>query len=170
MEYQDVEDLHQNVSHRVTLGKTDDSGDQQLIDYKGLEGEEHTEVLRVMPHGLASHAPANSEGIILGLGTRDMPIALGMESPKHRPKNLPEGATKLYDTDGSFVYLDAAGNLFAEVKKGATVKAGEAATVEAPTITLKGNVKIEGTLDVTGAVTTGSSITSAGAHVASAHV
>jgi phage gp45-like len=170
VEHQSVEDLHQNNLHRVILGKTHDDGDQQLVDYKGLVDEEHTKALRVMPHGLASHAPPESEGVVGSLATRDMPIVFGLESPKHRPRKLPVGATKLYDTEDGFVYLDAGGNLHAHVKKKAFVEAGEEAHVKAPEIKLEGNVTITGTLHVAGAVTTGSSITSAGDHIAAAHV
>jgi phage gp45-like len=170
IEHQEVEALHQNVGHRVILSKTHDDGDQQLVDYKGLADEVHTKALRVMPHGLASHAPADSEGVVSGLGTRDMPVVFGLESPKHRPRKLPVGATKLYDTADGFVYLDAGGNLHAKVNTKAFVEAGDTAHVKAPTIKLEGNVQITGTLDVAKAVTTGSSITSAGPHIASGHI
>lgn len=149
--HQETEDLQGNTAHRVFWNRTHDGGDQQLVDYDGLDGEQHTQVLRIMPHGLASHSPADAEGIILGLGTRDMPVALGGESPKHRPRNLPEGATKLYDSANGFVYLDAAGNLHAKVDKGATIESGEAVTVKSKKITLEApDIVIRGNIDMIG--------------------
>lgn len=159
-----------NRAARVMVDKTDDSGEQQLVDYRGVNGEQHTKVVRAQYFGLSTHAPKDSEGIMAALSNRDSPMLVGLESPKHRPKNLPEGATKLYDKDGTFVYLDADGNIHAKTRKKAFTEAGEMAHVKAPDIKLEGNVEITGTLVVADAVTTGSSITSAGAHIASAHV
>lgn len=166
-DYLDVEDAHQNVSHRVIWDKTKDDGDQQLISYKGLAGEQHTEVLRVMPHGLSSHSPAGSEGVVIGMASRDMPVVVGGESPKHRPRDLPEGATRLYDSADGFVYLDAGGNLHAKVTKGATIEAGEAVTVKAATVTIEGDVVIKGNITHTGNMTTsGIHTDSSGPHTA----
>lgn len=147
----ETEDMQLNTAHRVFWDRTDDTGDQQLVDYAGLHDEQHTRVLRIMPHGLASHSPPESEGVVLALGTRDMPVLLGGESPKHRPRNLPVGATKLYDAADGFVYLDADGNLHAKVTKGATIESGEAVTVktkkltlDAPEIIIKGDIEMVG--------------------------
>lgn len=160
----DVEGLHQNGVHRVILKKVNDDGDQQLVDYHGLEDESHTEVLRVMPHGLASHPPDDSEAVVVGLGTRDMPVVVGAESPKHRPRKLPKGATKLYDADEGFIYLDAQGNLHGSVKKKAFIEAGEEVHVKGKTITIEGDVIVKGNITQQG------SITSTGVHKAAGHV
>jgi phage baseplate assembly protein V len=168
----DVEDRHANAAHRVFMSKVDDSGDQQLIDYRGLYGEEHTKVLRVMPHGLSSHPPADSEAVMLGLGTRDMPVVVGGESPKHRPRDLPAGATRLYDTEGSFVYLDAGGNLHAKVNKSATIEAGETVVVKSATSVTVTSAKIvlDGAVEIKGDITHTGNLTSSGVHQAASHV
>lgn len=154
-ELMDVENRAGVMIHRVRLTKTHDDGDQQRVDYEALSGEKPTEVLRAMPHGLASHAPDESEGIVLaGGGTRDLPVVIGSESPKHRPRDLPQGATKLYDSADGFVYLDAGGNLNASVTKGANITAGEAVTVKAPTVTIEGNLVVKGDITHTGNMTT----------------
>jgi phage baseplate assembly protein V len=158
------EDGQGNAAHRILITKVNDAGDQQLLDIDGLSGEQTTEVLRAMPHGLASNPPPESEAIVFGLAHRDMPVVLGGESPKHRPRNLPVGAVMLYDTNDGRVYLDASGNLFADVKKKATVTAGEEAVVKAPKIKLDGNVEITGTLKVAGDVETGADMRTAGVH------
>jgi len=151
----EVDHLHQNVGHRAILRKVKDDGDQQLVDYGGLEGEEHTEVVRVQGFGLSTNPPPESEGVVFGLGTRDMPMVHGLESPKHRPRDLPSGATKLYDSSNGFVYLDAGGNLHAKVDKGATIEAGQAVTIKAPSLTIDcPNVTINGDIAHNGSMTT----------------
>ncbi|WP_296201456.1 phage baseplate assembly protein [uncultured Hyphomicrobium sp.] len=135
-DYLDPEDAHQNVAHRVIITKTKDDGDQQKLSYKGLHGEEHTDVVRVQHFGLSTHVPVDSEAVVLALGDRDMPVVLGAESPKHRPTDLPEGATMLYDQNGSKVYLDAGGGVNVECSGTLTLKAG--------TIKIIGNIEHEG--------------------------
>lgn len=131
----DTEGRFPVVIQRTRLIKTNDSGDQQLVDYEGLAGEKPTEVLRAMPHGLASHSPPESEAVVLsGGGSRDLPMVVGSESPQHRPRNLPEGATMLYDTAGSKVYLDADGTINVETNKAVNLKS--------PTITIEASTQL----------------------------
>jgi phage baseplate assembly protein V len=129
---QDVDDLQLNTAHRVIINKVDDKGDQQLVDYKGLAGEEHTEVLRIQPFGLSTNPPPGSEGLVVGLASRDMPVVLGAEHPDHRPKDLKPGATRIYDKSGAHVDLDSEGKI--------TVKNGKATV----TIDKEGNLSAEG--------------------------
>ncbi len=153
----EVEDAQLNAAHRVVLKKLDDSGDQQLVDYEGLEGEEHTKVLRIMPHGLISNPDEKAEGIITGLGTRDMPVFFGGEHPDKRPKGLPKNAAGFYDGSGLLVYGDGQGNIIvrkaksidAEVEGEAKLKA-KTLTLEATTIKLKGNVEHTGNMTTSG--------------------
>lgn len=150
---------------RAELVETKDDGEFQTATAMGYADEQFKLAHRAQPFGLSAHAPTGSHGLaLLTNGRPDQSVYLGMEHPDYRPRDLPEGATKLYDKDGTFVYLDAGGNLFAETKKKASVKAGEEAYIEAPSIKLKGNVHIEGNVTTTG------SIVSAGVHQAAGHV
>lgn len=149
--YVDAEDGNQNSAHRVILSSTKDSGDQQLLSYKGLHGEEHTDVVRLQYFGLSTHAPAGSQGVVVAMGDRDMPVVVGVESPKHRPTNLPEGGSRLYDSNGSYVDLDAAGNITA---------------VSAASITIKTpKLKIEADIEIIGNITQTGNFTQSGVHV-----
>lgn len=87
---------------RATIEKIDDSGTQQVLKrVRGLKAEVFEDVYRAQQHGLSSHAPAGSEGLFLALsGRSDRIVALGFEHKDHRPKDLPEGATALYDASG----------------------------------------------------------------------
>ncbi len=98
------ENMDSTLGHlrRATVQKTDDSGTQQILKkLRGLASEQPQDVYRPQAHGLSSHAPSGSEGLFLSLGGRgDRILALGFEHKDHRPKNLPEGGTALYDADG----------------------------------------------------------------------
>ena len=161
----DVDDLQINALHRVILTKVDDKGDQQLVNYKGLEGEEHTEVLRIQPFGFSSVPPKDSEALVASLGTRDMPVVLGAEHPDHRPKNLKDGAFRNYDKSGAYVESDGEGNMTMKNAKG-TFKMDKDGniTAEGKSLTFKGPITIEGDIDHKG------NLTSTGNHKAAAHV
>jgi phage gp45-like len=83
-------------------GIDDDAGDQQLISALGLPGEAFRRIVRQQDFGFFSSAPAGSHGIGLAMmGRRDRVVALALESAAHRPRGLPQGATALYNADGT---------------------------------------------------------------------
>jgi phage gp45-like len=91
---------------RFQLDETDDSGALQGLKGRGVAGEELANVHRVQPFGFHSNAPKQSHGIALALhGQRDLVVALGLESPEHRPKNRELGSTAIYDAHGNIVSL-----------------------------------------------------------------
>lgn len=148
---------------RAELVDVDDSGEHQIATALGYDDERFSRIHRVQAFGLSANPPAGAHGLVgLVNGRLDQAVLLGIEHQQYRPRNVPPGATKLYDQDGTFVYLDAAGNLYAETRKQAQVKAGETAIVEAPAIQLKGNVTITGTLTVGGDVTVDGNIANTG--------
>lgn len=143
--YQSDRDSARVMLSRVELEKTRDDEGLQRATVKGLAGEVIKEAHRLQMYGLTSHAPAGGHGFLLSAGgRRDQAVLLGLEHQDHRPRDLPEGATRLYDTADGYVYLDADGNLFANVQKGASIKAGERIVLEAPEIILRaGAIKME---------------------------
>ena len=150
---------------RTESVEVDDSGDMQRMTALGYDDETIKLAHRVQPFGLSSHPPKGSHGLaLLGNGRPDQNVFLGIESPSHRPRNLPEGGTKLYDKDGTFVYLDAAGNVHAKTRLKAFVEAGTEAHVKAPTIKLEGNVQITGNLTVSGDISNDGNMTTGGVH------
>jgi len=135
------------ATRRIELEAVFDDGEFQEATALGYDSERFKRVHRVQAFGLSSHPPKGSHGIALAANGRpDQTVLIGTEHVDFRPRNLPEGATRLYDKDGTFVFLDADGNLFAETRKKAAIKAGEEAVIEAPTIRLKGNLVIEGNI------------------------
>ncbi len=101
-----AEVLRQEGGHafRAELGSLDDTGDIQTVTATGYAGEELGQVLRVQQHGFASSAPVGSHGVVLPLrGQRILAAAFGLEHQGYRQKNLPTGASALYDTSGNVV-------------------------------------------------------------------
>ena len=97
---------HRNSGHRYLIKKIDDSKEIQLIDGDGLADEQHTQIMRVFPHGFSSHSIEESHMLSMGLGgRRDLLVALGGEHAKKRPKNLPKGDTILYNAEGDVIRI-----------------------------------------------------------------
>ena len=91
---------------RAKLLKTHDDQEFQRVDFAGLRNQRPTLVGRSQPFGLTSHAPAGSIGHLLNVGGRsDQMWALGFEHPDHRPRNLGEGFTTLYNAHGDAISL-----------------------------------------------------------------
>ncbi|MGE0698355.1 MAG: phage baseplate assembly protein [Hyphomicrobiaceae bacterium] len=170
---QDVDDLQINGMHRAELRKLDDGNPEQYVDYGGLEGEEHTEVLRVRPHGMISNPGKGAQGIVTTLGTRDMPVFFGGEHPEKRPKGLPDWSAGFYDGSGLLVYGDGQGNVFvkkaktldAEVIGDAKLKAAKI-TLEAPEVVVTNKLIVGGDIEHAGNMTTGGvHVDSNGVHI-----
>lgn len=110
---------HRNSGHRYAIVKIDDSGDIQMVDANGLADEQHTKIMRVYPHGFSSYSPKDSHMLALGLGgRRDLLVALGGEHPDKRIKNLKEGESVLYDSEGNVVYMKIDKGISCNAKKG----------------------------------------------------
>jgi len=136
MSYGEHGDALASMWRRATLiGDTDDRGTQQLLKkLRGLASEEPEDVYRPQWHGLSSHPPKGSEGLLAALGGRaDRWLALGFEHKDHRPKETPPGGTVLYDAHGKVIRLfkdeltvDAGG-------KPVTIKNASSVKIEADT-------------------------------------
>ena len=133
---------------RGELIATNDKGELQLAKGYGYAGEELDSVHVVRQHGLASHAPKGSHGIgIAGSGERGLVAFLGMEHQDHRPRDLKEGNTTLYDAKGNATRMlgddgmwhDAADRPQKMTGKTVDVTATETATLSGKKVYLGGN-------------------------------
>lgn len=118
-----IEDFHtQRLSAgRFTVKKVKDDDDIQFVHAEGMVGEEFEKVMRILPHGLASHPPAGAHLLGVRLGHRSDTLALiGGEHHEKRIRNIGEGNTALYNADGSIMKM---------IKKDVTL--------EASTVTIK---------------------------------
>lgn len=105
-----MRDQVSGVASRAMVSATTDDGPEQYQAVTAMVGESFTEVMAVRQHGLASHPPPGSHGVILSInGRRDLVVMLGGENADYRPTAQKAGGTTLYDTAGGRVVLDANG-------------------------------------------------------------
>ncbi|UDL95512.1 phage baseplate assembly protein [Lichenihabitans sp. PAMC28606] len=87
---------------RIEHIKSDDTGEIQTVDAYGHANETLEGIIRTQPHGFTSNPPVGSHGIGLALrGIRTLAVALGLEHPDKRIKNLKPGQTAVYDDQGN---------------------------------------------------------------------
>lgn len=124
---------------RGTLERVDDSGDLQNHQVSVLSEDVIDECERVGQYGLTSNPPRGS-AVVLGAvgGHRSHVVILGVDD-RSRPHPLPPGATCIYDSAGTQLYLSADGNLL--------VSCSGTVTIDAPEVHFTGNVTIDGTLN-----------------------
>jgi phage gp45-like len=104
---------------RAEFVTTNDGAGEQTVDVFGMAGEKFTKVYRPQTHGLAGHAPAKSNGILIALGgERSKAMLIGGETPGKRPTGIAEGNTVLYDAHGNVIYLKGADGLQIQAKDG----------------------------------------------------
>lgn len=121
---------------RGRLEAVEDDGDMQMMRLKGRRGEMFSGVPRVQPFGFSSNPPAGSHGLMLGLGGRhDRAMAIGVEHPASRPRNVSAGGTVIYDANGQAVSL---------VEHQIRLVSAQRITLKAPEIVLEGLVKLGG--------------------------
>jgi phage baseplate assembly protein V len=130
---------------RAAVVAVNDAGGQQIVDVSGLASDLPKKLVRVADFGFASNPPADGEGLILCLGGRsDRAMFLGGEHQQYRPKNLPTGATAIYDAFGQILEF---------VQNSVKLVCTGALTITAPAgCTIDGNAIIDGGLTVTGAI------------------
>jgi len=151
-----------NLIVRARLKSTDDSGDHQSIIASGRAreqfGGQQQGVMRVQVFGFSSHAPANSHGLVLMLGGNpDQAVALGMEHPESRPKDLAEGEAIVYNQRGDKLHLQADGVALLTCSEFRVI--AEKVVVECPDINLGGEggqpVALLGSVDNSGDIIVG---------------
>jgi len=128
-------DAVRTAIRRGTIEKIDDSGSQQIVRLaRGGASEQFEDIYRPQPHGFSSHPPAGSEFLVHAFGGRsDRLYALGGEHEKHRHRNLPAGATALYNASGAIVTL---------IQNDIRVKSSGTITLEAEEIKLVGTCRL----------------------------
>lgn len=127
--------IGRNAIRRARVVESQDDGELQLVTFKGFAGEYFKLAVRAQDHGLSSHVPVGSVGtIFMGGGRPDQAFVIGFEHPDHRPKDLKEGESVMYDNKGQTMSM-VEGPLSHMKSPGKIV-------LEAPEIVLKGNVHL----------------------------
>jgi phage baseplate assembly protein V len=91
-----------NNSARFEMNEFFEDKGVSYAKVRGLDGETFDRVMRIQQHGFASVPAKGSHalGVAMG-GRRDSLMLLGGEHAKHRPRNLGDGNTALYNADGT---------------------------------------------------------------------
>ena len=158
MSYAGDIDIGRNVLRRVEVIEVNDEGTQQFATVKGLAGEQIKLAYRGQYFGASGVPPIGSDGFALLIGGRpDQAVLFGIEHKDHRVRGLQPGEKAIYDASGQVIKL---------------IKTGPEIVIDTPgkvTIKAVGNLVIEADIEITGDITQAGSITSTGAHSASAH-
>lgn len=134
------------LTSRGLIKGVDDAAGLQECQLRVLSNEDLTRIQRLQEFGFTSHPPLESEAVVLALnGSRANSVIIATDNRAVRLKNLASGETAIYTDDGSYIHLKKAGEV--------EVKAATLLTVDVPDTVFKGNVAVEGTLDVDGATT-----------------
>jgi len=144
---------------RVTL--VDDSKDLQELQItekaygKGIVDRILDKVVRLVDFGFASAPPIDAEAMILRRnGDRGHSVVIAASHRPSRPKNLKPGDTVVYDVRGAKVQLtedglliDCAG-LAAQISNATsvTITASDEITLDAPTVSISGDLEVQGAI------------------------
>ncbi|MGX9981985.1 phage baseplate assembly protein domain-containing protein [Methylobacterium fujisawaense] len=89
--------------------ETNDDGELQTVNLRGLPRESLEGVHRIQPFGFHSNIPKGSHGFGLQFGASDgsrlLNAFLGGEHPEFRPRKRDVGSTALYDANGNLISL-----------------------------------------------------------------
>jgi len=149
-------------------GREDVRGGQQFVSGRGPHGDGWTRIHRIESHGFASSPVKGAKGLLLpSPADPEVAFVLGLESPGHRPADIPAGGIALYDAAGNVtkyvmgdgVTVDVAGSAYV-IRKG-----GVSFTISADGVAIEGgqvthNGKNIGDTHTHGGVLTGSASTS----------
>jgi phage baseplate assembly protein V len=146
--------IYERVRAMISRGElraVHDDPKLQTVDVELWNGFKPTKVEHWHPYGIATHPKAGAEVIALALGGDiDHLVTIATADRRYRMK-VAGGEVALHDDQGQFVHLKRAGIV---------VKSPGGVEIEAPTITLKGNIVHTGNM-----TTSGEHIDSNGKHV-----
>lgn len=101
-----MQDQIRAMISRGRLLSGDDSGEYHRMKARGFANEELDGVIRVQQHGISSNPGDGAEGLLLRLGGRaERTFGIGFELKDKRPRDLPGGATAIYNADGNVLKL-----------------------------------------------------------------
>lgn len=125
----------------LTIGRgvilaTKDAGSIQLVQGTFLADEVKNDVEKMHHFGFSSHAPKNSECIMVSVGgNREHGIIIATESREYRFKDLGEGEAVIYSKDGDHVHLKN-GNIIDVKTKTLNINASTAVNITSPDVAI----------------------------------
>ncbi len=155
-----LDELQHRVQAMLLRGvatSVDDALKMQVMGLDLEDGLRATKVEHWHPYGFTTHPHGDAEVLLASLGgNRDHMIAIATADRRHRMKSFAAGEVALHDDQGQFVHMK---------RGGMHIKSPLPVTIEAPTITLKGNVVVQGDINQTGSITSSGSHTATGGHL-----
>jgi len=126
------------LAARAVVRLVSDGSRRQLMQLEVLAGELRDGIERMQDYGLTSHPHAGADAAVVFLGgNREQGIVLAVDDRRYRVTGLQPGEVVLYDDLGNRV----------ELRRGRMlVKAVDHLQIEAPTITIVGDVEVTGAL------------------------
>jgi phage gp45-like len=120
-----------------TVTATDDSGPVHKVQVKVTPHETIDDMPVVQLYGVASHAPTDSDAMaIFVTGDRSKGVIVATNNRKLRLRNLPSGASGLYDSAGTVITLNADGSI--------SVTCSGEVKITAPLVTISGDLHVAG--------------------------
>jgi phage baseplate assembly protein V len=109
-----------NLAAKCTIRNVDESSGRQRFNLSGLPDEVLDQVEGIGIFGLASSpVPGASAVVIFPSGNRDNGIVIATDDANYRPRGLQPGEVCIYNSTGTFLLMDAIGNI--TIKRAANV-------------------------------------------------
>ncbi len=144
-----VQELKRKIAMAIGLGNLDkinDNAPLQKVQVSMLEDETHSDYDRIQEYGFTSVPLPGCQAVVVCVGGgRDNGIVVGTEDRRHRLKDLQPGEVAIYNNLGNFIKLKADGTMH--------VKSSHNVQVEAPTVTITGNLNVQGNITANGNIT-----------------
>jgi phage baseplate assembly protein V len=91
---------------RAVLAAVSDSTTRQLIQFEALKGEVKDKVERVQQYGFTSVPLAGAHVLFVCVGSnRDHPVAISVDDPRFRKKDMQPGEVAIYTDEGDFIHF-----------------------------------------------------------------
>ena len=145
-----------NLAAKCTIRNVDESSGRQRFNLSGLPDEVLDQVEGVSLFGFASSPlPGASAVVIFPSGNRDNGIVIATDDANYRPKGLQPGEVCIYNAIGTYILIEADGNIVIKRAPNVTIEGGNVIVnsgdvtvtdgdVSADGISLKGHVHSKG--------------------------
>lgn len=136
---------------RVEVLSTRYENGQLLVSGRAMAGERFEDLPWHEPHGFHSRPHRGSVGHMAAPGgRRDQGFIMAASDPAKVPQ-VGEGDAVIYDQHGNVLKLTQGGVTVDYGSRTITHKSGDW-TIEAPTVTIRGNLEVDGNIHATGTV------------------
>lgn len=123
-----------------------DAATMQELQLGLLADETRDSVERAQNYGFSSRPHAGAEAIVVCVGgSRDHSVCIAVDDRRYRVRGLQEGEVAIYTDEGDSIVLKRGREI--HITSGALVH------VAAPTVSIVGNVEVEGNIHATGTIT-----------------